>query len=115
MINLTYNKRLIGYFIQNPCQMRQGHTIVGHRHMALPCPLNACQDKLAVEHAAAALDNQVVAGQIIRKIRAADHINLHALPKARPISSFRGAWVQHSAISTLDLSVRLSICRAPSI
>lgn len=40
---------------------------------------NAREQIFAVEHTAAAMDNQIVGGEIVRKIRAAHHLNVHIL------------------------------------
>ena len=51
--------------------MSDCYTVVGHCHALVFCLLDAVEDVFAVEHAGAALDDQVVWGQVFGVVGAA--------------------------------------------
>ena len=51
--------------------MSDGYAIVGHCHALVFCLLDAVEDVFAVEHAGAALDDQVIWGQVFGVVGAA--------------------------------------------
>lgn len=98
--------------------------VVGHGSRLVFRLLDAVEDVFAVEHAGAALDDQVVWGQVFGVVGAAYDSHFqgfavfflqHPRDLFSPMSSFSGAWVQHSAIRTRESADRFINFLAPSL
>ena len=89
--------------------MCNSYTVICHRNLLFFGTVDPRHHIFAVKHACTALDDQIIFGKVIRKIGSAYQLYLQVFSKSffsirgiftLPISSFRGACVQHSAIST---------------
>ena len=58
-------------FVQDAFQLGDGYAVVGHGYALVFRLLNAVEDVFAVEHAGAALDDQVIWGQVFGVVGAA--------------------------------------------
>lgn len=110
------------YLVQYTTQAGYCHSVVRHRNMLRTGMGYTIEHIFPVEHAGAAMDNQIISGQVYGKVIPGDEVYLQ-LPPMRfrsrrgiltvPMSSVSGAWVQASAISTRDWGVKLWIAAAP--
>ena len=102
------------YLVQYTTQAGYCHSVVRHRNMLRTGMGYTIEHIFPVEHAGAAMDNQIISGQVYGKVISGDEVYLQLPADAVPMSSVSGAWVQASAISTRDWGVKLWIAAAPS-
>lgn len=63
--------------------MRDRHPVICHRNAPALCPVDPREHISPVEHAGAALDDQIIAAGILREIRSA--YNVHRDPFPEPL------------------------------
>ena len=103
--------------------MSNRYSIIRHWDILISGFINTVHYIFAIKHTGTALDDQIIFSKVIRKICSAYQTYIQFLSKTflsirgiftLPISSFRGAWVQHSAMRTCEFSLRVSIAFALS-